>query len=356
MSPEQTGRMNRPVDFRTDFYSLGATLFELFTRQRPFTSADPLELIHCHIAKLPPAPCSINPDIPPVLGQIILKLLEKDAENRYQSAQGIERDLDEVLRQYRDAGTVKDFALARQDRSTRFLIPSKLYGRSLHVARLMGAFERVCNGQMVLSLVSGYSGVGKSSLVQELYRPLAARGRYITDKYDQYPRGVPYSAMAYAFNGLCDQILAESSESMLVWKARILRAVGNNGQVLIEVVPNIEKLIGPQPTIAAVDPELTRNRFNQVLMNFISELCSQDEPLVLFLDDLQWIDQASMGTVSNGIQCERVPGEFEFTGNRRPYFIAMDFWSDFEFNVSGSKKDAFYRQITIVRIHHALRR
>ena len=309
MSPEQTGRMNRPVDFRTDFYSLGITLFELFARQRPFLSADPLELIHSHIAKSPPAPSSVNPAIPPMLDKIILKLLEKNAENRYQSAGGIERDLGEVLRQFRSTSAVEDFVLAQHDHSDRFLIPSKLYGRNADVAKLTSAFERVCNGQMDMSLVSGYSGVGKSSLVQELYRPLAAaRGRYITGKFDQYQRDVPYSALAYAFNSFCDQILAESTEALLAWKQRILRAVGNNGQVLIEVVPNIENLVGRQPSIPAVDPQAAKNRFNQVLLSFMSEICGPGEPLVLFLDDLQWIDQASLELLKLMLQQTQIVG------------------------------------------------
>ena len=308
MSPEQTGRMNRPVDFRTDFYSLGVTLYELFTRQRPFTSSDPLELIHCHIAKSPPPPSRVNHDIPEVLSKIILKLMEKSAEHRYQNAHGIECDLSEVLRQIRNTGIVEDFALGRHDRSDRFLIPSKLYGRSADVAKLTAAFQRVCEGRMVLSLVSGYSGVGKSSLVQELYRPLAvSRGRYISGKYDQYQRDVPYSAVAYALNGFCDQILAESAESVVAWKKRILNAVGMNGQVLIEVVPQIENLIGPQPPIPAVDPQAAKNRFNQVLLSFIGEICGPAEPLVLFLDDLQWIDLASLELLKRLLLDEAVP-------------------------------------------------
>jgi predicted ATPase/signal transduction histidine kinase/CheY-like chemotaxis protein/HPt (histidine-containing phosphotransfer) domain-containing protein len=295
MSPEQTGRMNRTVDFRTDFYSLGVTLYELFTGKKPFASTDPLELIHSHIAKSPPAPSTVNPDIPKTLSQIILKLLEKNAENRYQSAFGIEQDLNEVLRQFRGTGTAETFVLGSHDRSDRFLIPSKLYGRDADVTKLRDAFKRVRDGQLVLSLVSGYSGVGKSSLVQELYRPLAAaRGRYISGKHDQYQRDVPYSALVNAFNGFCDQVLTESKESVKVWKERILGAIGNSGQVLIDVVPHIENIIGPQPAISTVDPQVARNRFNQVLLSFISELCSPDEPLVMFLDDLQWIDQASL--------------------------------------------------------------
>ena len=295
MSPEQTGRMNRPVDFRTDFYSLGVTLYELFVGRKPFESTDPLELIHCHIAQLPHAPCIANTNIPEPLGKIIVKLLQKNAESRYQSACGIEQDLIEVQRQVRETGSAQEFVLGRHDRSERFLIPSKLYGRAAEVKQLEDSFHRVRQGELVLSLVSGYSGVGKSSLVQELYRPLAAaRGRYIHGKHDQYQRDVPYSALAYAFKGFCGQVLAESREAVDVWKGRILRAVGKNGQVLIDVVPEIENILGPQPAVPVVDPQVAKNRFNQVLLSFFEELCSAEEPLVLFLDDLQWIDQASL--------------------------------------------------------------
>ncbi|MFT5470253.1 MAG: putative ATPase/signal transduction histidine kinase [Verrucomicrobiales bacterium] len=296
MSPEQTGRMNRPVDFRTDFYSLGVTLYEIFVGRRPFESDDSLELIHAHIAKTPPAPTRVNPAIPEMLGKLVLKLLEKNAENRYQSARGIERDLSEVLAQLREKGSVEDFTLARDDRSDRFLIPSKLYGRETDIDKLVRSFERVRQGEMVLSLVSGYSGVGKSSLVQELYRPLAAaRGRYISGKYDQFQRDVPYSALSYALNGFCDQLLAESAGRLQEWKERIQRAAGNNGQVLIEITPKIEDIIGPQPAVPAADPQAAKNRFNQVLLTFLEEICGPEVPLVLFLDDLQWIDQASLG-------------------------------------------------------------
>ena len=295
MSPEQTGRMNRRVDFRTDFYSLGATLYELFTKQKPFTSNDPLELIHSHIAKSPAVPSRVNPALPAMLDRIIGKLMEKNAENRYQSAVGIEHDIREVLTQLQETGTVPLFTLAQRDRSDRFLIPEKLYGRDKDVSKIHEGFKRVCQGELVLTLVSGYSGVGKSSLVQELYRPLAvARGRYLSGKHDQYQRDVPYSALAIAFDGFCDSVLAESRESVEAWNERILQAVGNNGQVLIDVIPRIAEIIGPQPAIAMVDPQVAKNRFNQVLLSFIAELSSAAEPLVLFLDDLQWIDQASL--------------------------------------------------------------
>ena len=230
-------------------------------------------------------------------------------EKGYQSAHGIELDLMEILHQYRNNEEVEPFELGVRDHSDRFLIPSKLYGRSNDVSELIQTFNEVCKGEMKLSLVSGYSGVGKTSLVQELYRPLAiAKGRYIHGKFDQYQRDVPYSALAYAFNGFCSLVLAESDEEVAEWKKKILEAVGNNGQVLIEVVPHLEGILGKQPPVPEVDPQAAKNRFNQVLYSFMSHICSEGHPLVLFLDDLQWIDQASLEYLRQILLNDPIPG------------------------------------------------
>ncbi len=295
MSPEQTGRMNRTIDYRTDLYSFGVTLFELFTGRLPFQSADPLEVVYCHLARPPPHPRSITPALPVALGEILLRLLAKSAEDRYQSAEGVEADLAEVLRRLSAPGEDTPFELGKEDRAIRFLIPSKLYGREEAAARLIASFERVRAGGMVLTLVSGYSGVGKTSLVHELYRPLAAaRGRYTSGKFDQYQRGVPYSAIAATFNALCGQIVAEGPELRQAWSERLLARLGPGGAVLCEVLPRLAEVIGPQPPAPRVDLEAARNRFNEAFCNFLEAAARPEEPLVVFLDDLQWADFASL--------------------------------------------------------------
>jgi predicted ATPase/signal transduction histidine kinase len=290
MSPEQTGRMNRPLDYRTDLYSLGATLFHLFTGSPPFVSDDPLELIHCHVARTPPDPCSLAPDLSRSLGDILLRLLSKRAEDRYQSATGVAHDLELAARHLKVGLT---FELGRQDQPLRFIVPSALYGRDEHAAQLMGAFDRAREGEVMLTLVSGYSGVGKTSLVRELYRPLAAtRGRYISGKYDQYLRNVPYSGLATAFNGLARQLLSEPPHPKQ--RERVYNAIGRRGQVLIEAIPLLEEVLGPQPPVPEVDPQAAKNRFHQVFIGFVAAIATPEEPLVVFLDDLQWADLASL--------------------------------------------------------------
>jgi diguanylate cyclase (GGDEF)-like protein len=309
MSPEQTGRMNRPVDYRTDFYSFGVTLYEIFVGKLPFTSADPLELIYSHIAKTPIPPQNINLEIPPALSQIIIKLMQKEPENRYQTAYGIECDLIEILNQYQNSGSFSEFILASKDLNNSFIMPSKLYGRESDLAQLKHAFKKVCKGNMGLSLIKGYSGVGKTSLVHELYRPLAiARGRYTSGKFDQYNRSVPYSAFTTAFNGFCAQILEEPTEKITLWNERILSIVGKNGRVLTEIIPNLIKIIGPQPVLSTIDPQSAKNRFNEVFFNFVSVLCSPQEPMVLFLDDLQWADHASLDLLKLLLMQMRIKG------------------------------------------------
>ena len=295
MSPEQTGRMNRPVDCRSDLYSLGVTLYELFTGHRPFASDDPLELIHCHIARRPVPPGSRSSATPEPLSDIVLKLMEKSAEDRYQSIEGVTADLMECSRQLDTYGSISPFPRARRDVSSRFQLSTKLYGRERDVVTLSRAFERVVGGAMELTLVSGQSGVGKSTLVQELYRPLAvARGRYITGKYDQYQRGVPYSALSNALNSFCDQLLCESPDAVQTWRQRIMSVVGRNGRMLIEVIPRLEHVIGPQPPLPEREPQATMNLLTQLCQDFVQVICRPEEPLVLFLDDLQWADLASL--------------------------------------------------------------
>ena len=306
ISPEQTGRMNRILDYRTDFYSLGVTFYEMLTGKLPFESTDPLELIHCHIAKSPPAIASHRPSVPQTIANIVAKLMAKNAEDRYQSAGGLKADLETCLKQFEDTGNIAIFPLAQRDISDRFQIPQKLYGREEEVATLLAAFDRVANpseatldegktGGVELMLVAGYSGIGKSSLVQELYKPITARrGYFISGKFDQFQRNIPYSALVSAFQELIGQLLGESEQQLQVWREKILKALGNNGGAIVDVIPKVELIIGKQPPVPELGAIEAQNRFNLVFGNFIHVFCEPEHPLTLFLDDLQWADLATL--------------------------------------------------------------
>jgi len=295
MSPEQTGRMNRALDYRTDFYSLGVTFYELLANRLPFDVQDAMELVHCHIAKQPIPLHKIDPEIPKTVSRLIMKLMAKTAEERYQSALGIKADLEICLKQLRTNGLIVEFPLASNDISDKFQIPQKLYGREDEINHLLTAFEQTSQGNTEIIVVAGYAGVGKSALVNEFHRLMTAqKGNFVTGKFDQYQRNTPYYALSQALNEFCNQLLAESSEKLEEWKQKILNAVGNNGQVLIDVIPHLEFIIGPQPDVASVGPKEAQNRFNLVFQNFIKAISQSDRPLVLFIDDLQWADIASL--------------------------------------------------------------
>jgi len=295
ISPEQTGRMNRTLDYRTDFYSLGATFYELFTGKVPFESTEAMELVHCHIAKQPLPPSEVNPDIPPAVSNIILKLLEKTAENRYQSAWGLKTDLQNALKQWQAHHTVSTFPLARFDISGHFQIPQKLYGRDNEVQLLLQAFERVSLGEIEMVLVAGYSGIGKSALVHEIHKPITERrGYFSAGKFDQFQKNIPYYVITQAFNEFCRYLLMESTQTLALWKTKILNAVGDNGQILIEIIPDLELVIGQQPPVAEVGPQEAQNRFNLFFLNFVKVISDKKHPFVLFIDDLQWVDSASL--------------------------------------------------------------
>jgi len=297
ISPEQTGRMNRFLDYRSDFYSLGVTFYQLLMGQLPFDTEDALELVHCHIAKMPPALGKRQEaeEIPGVLSDIIMKLMAKTAEERYQTAWGIKVDLETCLTQLQTSGEISDFPLASQDISDSFQIPQKLYGRQTEVASLLAAFERASLGQTELMLVVGYSGIGKTSLVQEVYKPISEkRGYFISGKFDQFQRNIPYFAVVKAFETLVKQLLTEDGEKLDKWRAKILAAVGSNGGAIIDVIPDVELIVGKQPPLPELGPTESENRFNLVFGNFIKTFCAPEHPLVIFLDDLQWADSASL--------------------------------------------------------------
>ncbi|WP_437646722.1 AAA family ATPase [Sorangium sp. So ce362] len=307
ISPEQTGRMNRSIDFRTDYYSLGVTLYELTTRRLPFETTDPLELVHHHIAKTPVAPRLIRPEIPEALSGVIMKLLSKTAEERYQSTFGLKADLRVCLDMLEHGAPALDFVPGRKDRPTRLQVSQRLYGRQEEVDTLLSAFGSISSGgpgaaeggQSELVLVAGYSGVGKSAVVSEIHKPIAKQGGYFAaGKFDQFTRNVPYSAVIAALREIVRQILTESKEELADWRARILAAVAPNGRVIAEVIPEIELIVGEQPPVPALGSMETRNRFNLTFRNFIGEIALKTRALVLFLDDLQWADTGSLNLIS----------------------------------------------------------
>ncbi|MDJ0615789.1 MAG: AAA family ATPase [Calothrix sp. MO_192.B10] len=295
MSPEQTGRMNRILDYRTDFYSLGITFYELLTGELPFQSNDPLELVHCHIAKQPPAIEQLYPHIPSAIASIIMKLMAKNAEDRYQTAKGILADLEICREQLTTTGEITDFTPGRLDILSQLLIPQKLYGRETQINLLLEAFERVSKGSSELILVSGYSGIGKSSVVNEVNKPIARqKGYFISGKFDQFKRNIPYASLIQAFSSLMRQLLTENAAKLEEWREKILKAVGSNGQVIIDVIPEVELIIGQQPEVAKLGGIESQNRFNRVFTDFIPAFSSKQHPLIIFLDDLQWADSATL--------------------------------------------------------------
>ncbi|MCB0166358.1 MAG: AAA family ATPase [Anaerolineae bacterium] len=303
ISPEQTGRMNCSIDYRTDFYSLGVTFYELLTGRLPFVSDDALELVHSHLAKPPVPPCEIKPDLPRPISEIIMKLMAKNAEDRYQSAHGLKADLEKCL-EYRsncaNSESLSDLAfdLGQQDISDRFQIPKKLYGREPEIETLLTTFERVAagdSGEIEMMLVSGYAGIGKSVLVQELYKPITRRhGYFVSGKFDQFQRNIPYTALIQAFRSLMRHLLSESKAEVGLWREKLLTSLGPNGSVIIEVIPEVELIIGPQPAAPTLGPAEAQNRFNLVFQNFVKVFTRPEHPLTIFLDDLQWADLASL--------------------------------------------------------------
>lgn len=295
ISPEQTGRMNRSIDYRTDFYSCGATLHELLTGTALFRVNDPIEWLHCHIARQPQSPADLDPSIPRPVSDIVMKLVAKMAEDRYQSARGIQVDLQHCLDQLTETGSIDAFALGRGDKPHHFQIPQRLYGRDKELATLLASFEHSSQGGNQLVMVSGYSGLGKTCLVKELCKPVTERrGHFVAGKFDKLHRSVPYSAVAEALRDLVRQLLTETEEQLTLWRCAILDALGTNGRLMVDMVSELELIIGPQEAVPKLPPTEAERRFHRVFHRTIQAFAQPDHPLVIFLDDLQWADSASL--------------------------------------------------------------
>jgi len=298
LSPEQIGRTSRVVDHRSDFYSLGVIFYKLLTGRLPLQAGSHLQWIHAHMAKKPVPPEEINPDIPPAISAIIMKLLAKSAGERYQSAAGLLTDLAECRRQWTETGAIKSFLPGRMDSSDLFQLPRRLYGRQKEAAILAAVFSEVSAGQSKILLVHGYAGTGKTAIVNGILRPMAAKkGYFITGKADQLQWNIPYGPFLQALGDLIRQILTESPDNLAAWKKNLLLALGNSGAVVSKVLPEVELIIGPQPPVETLPLWETQNRFMLVFRKFIRVFAQQEHPLVIFLDDLQWADPATLGLI-----------------------------------------------------------
>jgi serine/threonine protein kinase len=296
MAPEQTGRMNRSVDSRSDLYAFGVTLYEMLTGSLPFTASDPMEWMHCHIARRPTPPRERFQNVPAPISAIVMKLLAKTAEERYQTAAGVESDLRHCLAEWETQHRIDEFPLGQHDTPDRLLIPEILYGRMPEIETLLAAFERVvASGRPELVLVSGYSGIGKSSVVNEVHKVLVPpRGLFASGKFDQYKRDIPYATLARAFQNLIRTILGKSDAELRSWQNAFQEALGPNGQLIVDLVPELKLIIGEQSPVPALSPQNAQGRFQLVFRRFIGVFARPEHPLALFLDDLQWLDAATL--------------------------------------------------------------
>src|SRR6266403_301361 len=296
MAPEQTGRMNRSIDSRSDLYALGGTLYEALTGSLPFSASDPMEWVHCHIARQPVSPAERSSNVPVPVAAIIMKLLAKTAEDRYQTAVGVESDLRRCLAEWETQRRIDEFPLGEHDTPDRLLIPEKLYGRAREIDTLLATFDRVvARGTPELVLVSGYSGIGKSSIVNELHKVLVPpRGLFASGKFDQYKRDIPYATLAQAFQSLIRPLLSKSEAELSNWRDALREALGPNGRLIVDLVPELKLIIGEQPPVPDLSPRDMQGRVRLVFRRFIGVFARPEHPLALFLDDLQWLDAATL--------------------------------------------------------------
>jgi len=296
MAPEQTGRMNRSIDSRSDLYSLGVVFYQMLTGALPFTASDPMEWVHCHVARKPAPPGDRVETVPVPISKIVMKLLAKAAEERYQSAAGLERDLRRCLAEWERQRRIDDFPLGLSDTPDRLLIPETLYGRAREVAILLAGFERIVQGgASELVLVSGYSGIGKSAVVNELHKVLVPlHGLFASGKFDQYKRDIPYSTLAQAFQGLVRPLLAKSDAELGALRGAFLEALEPNARLVTDLIPELKLIIGEQPPVRELEPRQAQSRFQLVFQRFIGVFARPEHPLALFFDDLQWLDAATL--------------------------------------------------------------
>src|SRR5262245_46727597 len=296
MAPEQTGRMNRSIDSRTDLYSLGVTLYQMLTGTLPFTASSPMAGVHCHTARKPVPPSERLNTVPFAVSSIIMKLLAKTAEERYQTAAGVESDLRRCLAEWERHRRIDEFPLGEHDTPDRLLVPETLYGREREIETLLTCFDRVVkSGTPELVLVSGYSGIGKSSVVNELHKPLVPpRGLFASGKFDQYKRNIPYATVAQAFQGLVRSLLSKSEVELGIWRDAFREALGPNGLLMVDLVPELKLILGDQPPVPDLPPQDAQRRFQLVFRRFLGVFARPEHPLALFLDDLQWLDAATL--------------------------------------------------------------
>lgn len=300
MSPEQTGRMNRSIDYRTDLYSLGVTLYETISGTLPFKGENAMDLVHCHIAKTAKMPHLENSEIPLAVSEIIMKLMAKTADERYQSARGLKNDLTICLNQLKASGKIDTFKIGQKDIPESFQIPEKLYGRENEIKKLLDIFDRVAKGNSELMLVTGYSGIGKSVLVNEIHKPIVKKkGYFISGKFDQFQHNIPYLAVIRAIQDLVKQLLSEPENKLKNWKDKLLAAMGQNAQIIIDIIPEMEYVVGKQTPVQELNPTEAQNRFRITFNKFVKVFAQKEHPLVIFLDDLQWCDPPSLNLIQN---------------------------------------------------------